>query len=209
MTNLFSKETGLATSFTSTKIVDSTKTWKTNQFQNWFVAINSQDYQIVSNNSNELIFNNNLTISSNLNYTISFVNRARLSEVESDSLDTIKIPDDLINKKYNQANNDISTKIFANLRSFTKTDFNPLNNIANLYAMQQVFCYFVLAKIFQDLSINQDSFEAFKGYNMYEKSYNDNIKDAIALLQIDFDQSGTIDVNEQNKPSSNTAFFSR
>lgn len=209
MTNLFSKETGLATSFTSTKIVDSTKIWKTNQFQNWFVAINSQDYQIVSNNSNELIFNNNLTISSNLNYTISFVNRARLSEVESDSLDTIKIPDDLINKKYNQANNDISTKIFANLRSFTKTDFNPLSNIANLYAMQQVFCYFVLAKIFQDLSINQDSFEAFKGYNMYEKSYNDNIKDAISLLQIDFDQSGTIDVNEQNKPSSNTAFFSR
>lgn len=209
MTNLFNKDTGTATSFDSNKITDATKSWKINQFKNWFISINGSDYQIVSNSTNEIVFANQLTIGSNLNYTISFVNRARLTEIESDSSDTLKIPDDLINKKYNQANNDISTKVFASLKSFIKVDFDPFTNIANLYSLQQVFSYFLLAKIFQDLSINQDSFEAFKGYNMYEKSYNDSVKDAISMLQIDFDQSGNISVDEQNHASSSLSFFTR
>lgn len=207
MTKLFDKETGTTTAYAATKVTDSTKTWVVNQFQNWYVTINSVEYQITSNTETELLFAN--AIAANFTYSIAFVGRTKLAELESDASNTTKITAALIANKYNQANQDIHSKVFAFLRSFIRTGFDPMENIANLYCLQQVFAYFLLSKIYQDLSINQDSFESFKGYNMYEKSYNDGIRDALSMLQIDFDADGSISATEKNRPASSVAFFSR
>lgn len=207
MSNLFDKETGTTTSFDSSKVTDSSKSWTVNQFKNWYIEINGTEYQIDSNTETELLFTN--AIAANYSYTIAFVGRSKLTELESDCSNTTKIPSDLISKKYNQSNQDIHSKVFANLRSFLTSEFDPLNNIKNLYCLQQVFSYYLLSKIFQDLSISEDSFESFKGYNMYEKSYNDGIRDALSMLQIDFDESGTIEYDEKNRAPASVSFFSR
>lgn len=195
MVKLFDKITGTTTSFDSEGVTDSTATWKTDQFKEWWVTIDGTEYLITSNNATKLFFSN--SISSNNSYIIAFVGREFLTQTESDASNTIKIPDALIAKKYNQANFDLSNKIFSYLRGLYRQDFDPLEQIFNIYAMQQSFAYLVLAKIYQDLMIDQESFEGFKGYNMYEKSYNDGINDSLSLLQIDLDKDGVVDVEEE------------
>lgn len=207
MSYLFDKITGTSTAFASDKITDSTKSWKTNQFQNWFVTIDSIEYLIASNTETELFFSN--TFEANKSYEISFVGRTKLTEIESDAADVAKMPTVLIAKKYSQANIDINAKVYSGLRSFIKTDFDPMQNILNLHVLQQVFSYYLLAKIYQDLAIDQDSFESFKGYNQYEKSYNDGIRDSIGMLQIDFNQSGEADASEKANVPTTMSFFSR
>ncbi len=195
MVKLFDKITGTTTSFDSEGVTDSTATWKTDQFKEWWVTIDGTEYLITSNNATKLFFSN--SISSNNSYIIAFVGREFLTQTESDVSNVIKIPDALIAKKYNQANFDLSNKIFSYLRGLYRQDFDPLEQIFNIYAMQQSFAYLVLAKIYQDLMIDQESFEGFKGYNMYEKSYNDGINDSLSLLQIDLDKDGVVDVEEE------------
>ncbi len=195
MVKLFDKITGTTTSFDSEGVTDSTATWKTDQFKEWWVTIDGTEYLITSNNATKLFFSN--SISSNNSYIIAFVGREFLTQTESDASNVIKIPDALIAKKYNQANFDLSNKIFSYLRGLYRQDFDPLEQIFNIYAMQQSFAYLVLAKIYQDLMIDQESFEGFKGYNMYEKSYNDGINDSLSLLQIDLDKDGVVDVEEE------------
>lgn len=195
MVKLFDKITGTTTSFDSEGVTDSTATWKTDQFKDWWVTIDGNEYLITSNNANKLFFSN--SISSNNSYIIVFIGREFLIQTESDASNTIKIPDALIDKKYNQANFDLSNKIFSYLRGLYRQDFDPLEQIFNIYVMQQSFAYLVLAKIYQDLMIDQESFEGFKGYNMYEKSYNDGINDSLSLLQIDLDKDGVVDVEEE------------
>ncbi len=195
MVKLFDKITGTTTSFDNQGITDSTATWKTDQFKDWWVTIDGTEYLITSNTSTKLLFSNSL--SSNHNFSIAFVGREFLTQTESDASNIIKIPDNLIEKKYNQANFDLSNKIFSYLRGLYRQDFDPLQQIFNIYVMQQSFAYLVLAKIYQDLMIDQESFEGFKGYNMYEKSYNDGINDSLSLLQIDLDKDGVVDVEEE------------
>lgn len=195
MVKLFDKITGTTTSFDSEGVTDSTANWKTDQFKEWWVTIDGAEYLITSNNATKLFFSN--SISSNNSYIIAFVGREFLTQTESDVSNVIKIPDALIAKKYNQANFDLSNKIFSYLRGLYRQDFDPLEQIFNIYAMQQSFAYLVLAKIYQDLMIDQESFEGFKGYNMYEKSYNDGINDSLSLLQIDLDKDGVVDVEEE------------
>lgn len=195
MVKLFDKITGTTTSFDSEGVTDSAATWKTDEFKEWWVTIDGTEYLITSNSATKLFFSN--SISSNNSYIIAFVGREFLTQTESDASNTIKIPDALIAKKYNQANFDLSNKIFSYLRGLYRQDFDPLEQIFNIYAMQQSFAYLVLAKIYQDLMIDQESFEGFKGYNMYEKSYNDGINDSLSLLQIDLDKDGVVDVEEE------------
>ncbi len=195
MVKLFDKITGTTTSFDNEGVTVSTVDWKVNQFKEWWVTIDGTEYLITSNTSTKLLFSNSL--SSNHNFSIAFVGREFLTQTESDASNTIKIPDNLIEKKYNQANFDLSNKIFSYLRGLYRQDFDPLQQIFNIYVMQQSFAYLVLAKIYQDLMIDQESFEGFKGYNMYEKSYSDGINDSLSLLQIDLDKDGVVDVEEE------------
>jgi hypothetical protein len=207
MSYLFDKVTGTSSSFTSSGIIDITKTWQINQFQNWYVTIENIEYLIESNTETELVFSN--TFITNKSYEISFVGRTKLTELESDASDVSKITSDLISKKYSQANKDIHAKVFSGLRTFINESFDPMENIKNIYVLQQIFSYYILSKIYQDLSISEDSFESFKGYNMYEKSYNDGVRDAIGMLQIDFNQSGVVDASEKRSPATTMAFFCR
>jgi hypothetical protein len=207
MSYLFDKVTGTSSSFTSSGIIDITKTWQINQFQNWYVTIENIEYLIESNTETELVFSN--TFITNKSYEISFVGRTKLTELESDASDVSKITSDLISKKYSQANKDIHAKVFSGLRTFINESFDPMENIKNIYVLQQIFSYYILSKIYQDLSISEDSFESFKGYNMYEKSYNNGVRDAIGMLQIDFNQSGVVDASEKRSPATTMAFFCR
>lgn len=207
MSNLFDKITGISTSYTSTSITDTSKSWTTNYYVGWYVVIDSTEYEITANTSDTLTFDNSLA--DNADYSIEFVGRDFLTELESDCSNTTKIPSALISKKYNQVNVDLTNKIFAYLRKLITDDFDPMANILNLTIMQQSFGYFLLAKIFQDLMIDQNSFESFKGYNMYEKSYNDGIKDALSLIQIDFDEDGEADAIEKNNSVSSYTFLNR
>lgn len=207
MTKLFDKISSTTTSVAVDGVVDSTKSWAVDQFKDWFVVISGVEYKITSNTETKLFFSN--SISGNHDYEISFVGRSFMLELESDLSDTTKIPDALILKKYNQANTDIHNKIFANLKLYATTEFDPMENILNLICMQQCFAYYLLSKIYQDLSINQDSFEAFKGYNMYEKSFNDSIKDSLSMIQLDINKNGEADVDEIRHPVSSSSFMSR
>jgi len=207
MTKLFDKIIGTTTSFDGNSVSDSTASWTVDFYKDWQVVIDGTEYQITANTATSLSFSN--SIAGNTTYSIDFIGRNSLTEIEGDASNQTKITDALILKKYNQANNDITNKVFSYLKNLYKTDFDPLANILNLAQMQQSFSYYVLAKIYQDLSIDQESFEAFKGYNMYEKSYIDTVKDSLALLQIDLDKNGVADADELNSYVSNSVFLTR
>lgn len=207
MTKLFDKITGTITSYDSGGITDSSASFKADYYKDWFVTLGGIEYKITSNTATTLSFEN--SISSNLDYSIEFLGRTFLTELESDCANTTKVPDALIEKKYNQANNDIHNKIFAYLRGYYKGTYDPLVNIFNLIVMQQSFGYYVLSKIYQDLMIDQDSFESFKGYNMYEKSYIEGVKDSLALLQLDINSDSTIDAKEKAESASVYSFLTR
>ena len=200
MSNLFDKITGTTTAFDANGITDSTKSFTINYYVGWFIVINLTEYKITANTATTISFANSL--SANDTYSIDFVGRTFLTELESDLSNSTKVPDALILKKYNQVNVDITNKVFAYLRKLTTESFNPLANILNPLIMQQSFAYSLLSKVYQDLTIEQESFESFKGYNIYEKSYNDGIKDSLALLQIDLNEDGTASASEiANSPS--------
>lgn len=207
MTKLFNKVTGTSTAFDNNSITDNSAEWKVDQFKDWWVVINGNEYLITSNTTDTLLFTN--TLIANDTYSIEFVGRSYLTEIESDASNTVKIPGDLIEKKYNQANYDITNKIFAYLRILYKSDYDPLANIFNISIVQQSFAYYMLSRIYQDLMIDHESFEAFKGYNMYDKSYNNSIKDSLALLQVDLNADGVINPEEQKYSVSSYTFLTQ
>jgi hypothetical protein len=207
MSNLFDKVTGTTTSFDSSGVTDSSASFTVDYYTGWYVTIDSVEYLITSNTATTLVFAN--SIAANADYSIAIVGRTFLTKIESDGANTTKIPDALIEKKYDQVNTDIQNKIFAYLRGYYTTTFDPLANILNPLVMQQSFAYSVLAKIYQDLMIDQDSFESFKGYNMYNKDYIEAVKDAISLLQVDFDEDGTVDASEKTQSAAAYTFLAR
>ena len=207
MAKLFNKVTGTSTSFISTGITDSGASWTVDQFKDWFVIFDSIEYKITSNTVDTLVFDNSIT--TNNTYEIQFIGRTFLNEIESDIANTTKISDDLLSKKYNQANADLSNKVFAYLRSNYTSDFDPLNYILNLEEMQQPFAYYLLGKVYSDLMIDHESFEGFKSYNMFEKSYNDTIKDSLSLLQLDYNKDGEADASEKAYSVSSQTYMSR
>ena len=218
MANLFEKIEGVSsTSTTINTLVDTTQNFKVDKYKNWYCTVfytvsgvtYSHNVKIVSNTSNTLTFAKNVSFPSVVNYEIAFVNRFDLNEIESDSVNQLKITDELIRFKYRQVNIDLSNKVFSYLRGLYKENFDPLTKISNLEVLKQVYCYSLLSKIYQDLSLDQDSFESFKGYNMYEKSYLEGVKDALALLQIDTNDDGTISAEEIAKSASTFVFMSR
>lgn len=197
MTNLFDGYSGIPTSHTATTLTDDTANWVVNQWVGWSICFRNDNlnFTIVSNTATTITWTGDLS-GNPTTYDIHFVSRDKLAQIESDAANADLMSEDFLHKKYALANYDISAKVFAYLRSQYRSDFDPLANILNLTSLQQVYCYYVLAKAYQDLSINQDSFESFKGYNMYEKSYNDTIKDALSVLQLDLDQDGVVDNSE-------------
>ena len=207
MANIFDKITGTSTSFDENGITDNTKNFTVNYYVGWFIVINSVEYKITANTATTISFENSIV--ANSDYSIRFVGRTFLAELESDASNDIKIPDSLIDNKYNQVNVDITNKVFAYLRKLTTKDFDPLANILNLIIMQQTFAYLLLSKVYNDLTIDQNSFESFKAYNTYEKNYNDTIKDSLALLQIDFNEDGEANYNEITSSASTYVYLSR
>ena len=124
MSKLFDKITGTITSYDSDGVTDSLASWTVDYYKDWFVTLDGTEYKITSNTATTLSFAN--SIASNLSYSIAFVGRTFLTELESDAANTTKIPDALISKKYNQTNSDVHNKVFAYLRNYYKTDFDPL-----------------------------------------------------------------------------------
>lgn len=208
MAKLFDKISGTSTSFDSDGITDSTASFTEDALVGWFAVIDSVEYEITANTTTTLSFANSLT--ENSDYEIVFVGRDFLTQIESECSDTTRIPSALIEKKYAQVNNDLQNKVFAYLRGlYTNSTFDPLTNILNLTILQQTFAYLLLSKVYEDLSIQQDSFESFKGFNMYAKNYGDGVKDALALIQIDFNEDGVADFDEKNRSVSSMGFLSR
>lgn len=207
MANIFDKITGTSTAFDANGITDNTKSFTVNYYVGWFIVINSVEYKITANTATTISFENSL--SANEDYSIEFVGRTFLTEIESDASNSTKIPTALIDKKYNQVNTDVSNKIFAYLRKLTTTNFDPLSNILNPLIIQQSFAYLLLSKIYNDLTIDQNSFESFKGYETYEKTYNDTIKDSMALLQVDLNEDGEANASEITTSASTYAYLNR
>lgn len=210
MTTLFDRYDGTVSSYDANGMTDSSASWETNQWAGWYVCFRNENFnfKITSNTATTLSFAN--AISGSLTtYEICFVSRDRIAEIESDASNADLMSVDFLCNKYDLANYDISAKVFAYFRSQYRTDFDPLANILNLTSLQQVFCYYMLAKAYQDLSINQDSFESFKGFNMYEKSFNDSIKDALCMLQLDLNQDGTLDNQEILSNNGAIRYFTR
>jgi len=192
---LFDKVSGTSTSYNSSGITDSSASWTINQFQNWYVTINSTEYLIESNTVDTLTFSN--TLSADADYEIAIVGREYLEEIESDGSNTTKISDDLISKKYNQANIKLNNAVEVYLRKLCTSEFDPLENILNIDKMQQSYAYYMLFLIYSDLKLGVDTFNQDKSDGFYQE-YKALVRDALALLVIDFDEDGEADCDEKN-----------
>ena len=199
MAKLFDKVSGSFDSFDSNGITDSNASFKVDQFKHWFVAIAGNKYTITSNTATTLSFNNSLSATGN--YEIAFVGRDYLNEIESDFSDVVKINDDLISKKYNQTNIDLSNTVFAFLRPLFNGEFDPTQNILNLSVMQQTFAYYMIYLIFKDLSLNTENQNYFKSED-HLTLFKSTIKDVLALLQVDFDEDGKASSEEKRNSAS-------
>ena len=210
MTTLFDKVSGNYDSFDSAGVTDSTASFKVDQFKGWYVTISSVEYLITGNTATKLLFSNSIAAVGS--YEIAFLGRTKLNEIESDFSNTTKINDDIISKKYAQANIDISNRVVAYLRGLYNmnrdyytvngaylNEFDPLANILNLDIVQQSFGYYVTYLIFKDLSIDQDSYNSFKSEDNFTL-FKDTIKTNLALIQIDFDEDGKAS-NEEKRNS--------
>jgi hypothetical protein len=210
MTTLFDKVSGSYDSFDANGITDSTASFKIDEFKNWYVTIASVEYQITSNTATTLSFSN--ALASTGSYEIAFVGRDYLNQLESDYSNTTKISDDLISKKYNQSNIDVSNRLVAYLRGLYGmntnsyavngafvSDFDPLANILNLDIMQQTFAYYMTYLVFKDLSLDTDSQNYFKSEDFFTL-FKSTIKDSLALIQIDFNEDGEAS-NEEKRDS--------
>lgn len=214
MTTLFDKVSGNYDSFNSSGITDSTASFKVDEFKDWYVTIAGTEFRITSNTATTLSFSNSLA--SIGSYEIAFVGRVYLNQIESDFSNTTKINDDLISKKYDQTNIDVSNRVVAYLRplygmdtffytpkgSFVN-DFDPLANILNLEIMQQVFAYYLIYLTFKDLSLDQESHNYFKSEDHFTL-FKNTIKDSLSLIQIDFDEDGEADSEEKRSAVSYT-----
>ncbi len=208
MATLFDKVSGTYESFDSNGITDNEAAFKENEFKDWYVVIGGVEFKIISNTATTLSFSNTLTATGS--YEIVFIGRVKLTEIESDFSDSVKIPDALISKKYNQTNIDMSNRLFAYLRglfgmntgSFVQrskftNDFNPLENILNIEIMQQSFCYYLSYLIFKDLSIRHENNQNFVKSEDFFTLFKETIKDNLALIQIDFNEDGEADSEEK------------
>ena len=214
MTTLFDKISGSYDSFDSDGITDSTASFKVNQFKDWYVTIATVEFRITSNTATTLSFSNSLA--STGSYEIAFVGRVYLNQIESDFSNTTKITNDLISKKYDQTNIDVSNRTVAYLRplygmdrSFYTpkgafvNDFDPLENILNLEIMQQQFAYYLIYLVFKDLSLDQDSHNYFKSEDHFTL-FKSTVRDTLSLIQIDFDEDGEADSEEKRNAVSYT-----
>ncbi len=207
MTTLFDKVSGNYTSSDSNGITDSAAAFKIDEFKDWYVTINSTEFRITGNTATTLSFSNSLP--STGSYEIAIVGRTFLTEIESDFSDLVKITDDLISKKYNQTNTDLSNRVVAYLRPLYGMDksffavkgsfvneFDPLANILNLEIVQQQFGYYLTYLVFKDLSLNQENQNYFKSEDNFTL-FKTTIKDSLALIQIDFNEDGEADSEEK------------
>ena len=204
MSSIFDKVSGTYTSYTATSITDSSVDWKVDAYKNWYVTISGVEYRIESNTSDTLTFDN--TLSSLEDYEISIVGREYLTEIESDCSNITKIPDALIEKKYNQANIDLYNKTFAYLRKLCVDEFDPMENILNIEIMQQPYAYYMLYLIYTDLTILEGSFNTFKTEGFYEQ-YKNTVKDSLSLIQVDFNEDGVADCDEKNSSVGGTTLI--
>lgn len=107
MANLFEKIEGISTSTTTNSIVDTEKTFEVNKYKGWQCVLiytlddveNIFNIKIASNTSTEIVLTEEIEFPQEVDYYISFVNRFNLNEIESDTINTLKITDDLINFK--------------------------------------------------------------------------------------------------------------
>lgn len=215
MSRLFDKVSGTFTSYDSSGITDSSANWQVNYYVDWYVTIDGTEYQITANTATTLSFANSLAATDD--YQIAIVGRDFLEQIESDASDTTKVPSALISEKYEITNRMMHNKVFAYLKQlYTQYDytssssetysFDPLDNILNIYVLQDCFANYMLHLIFKDLMIAED-FNGFKAFEFYLKSFNDQIKDAMSLIQIDFDEDGVADADEIRTQPSGTYFF--
>ncbi len=203
MQKLFDKLSSTSTAYNSLYIEDSTLSLKDNQYQNFIIKINNAYYTITSNTSNKLYFANSLT--ANYSYEILFIDRDYLTKFDSDLSDTSRISDDLISKKYELVNIELSKELFFYLKPKITTTYNPLNYIGNLYDLQNLFSYKLLALIYADLSIQYESFETYKSQE-FAKKYKELKPSYFALINIDANADGIID-NDELKANLNSDYF--
>jgi len=202
---LFDKVSGTASSVTSLTLTDTTKTWRENQFKDWFVTISSTEFLIVSNTTDTLTLIGS-TLTGTPTYEIAIVGRKYLEEIESDASDTTKMPDTLILKKYNQSNIDLDNKVFGYIRHTYKTYFDPTLNILNLEKMQRSYAYYMLYLLYSDLTLAQETFNTYKS-ELNNNQYSETLKDGLSLLQLDFNEDGEADASEKKDSAGGTHFI--
>jgi hypothetical protein len=197
ITTLFDKFTGNFTSYDNTKIVMANADYKVNYYKGWFCVIDGVEYEITSNSADEIFFNNSL--SSIGTFEIVFLGREFLKRIDSDFEDTVKIPDNLISKKYLMASNDIQIRIEEALKLQITKDFNPIENILNLGNLQYAFSYHIAQAVFMDLNGDFGS-SFFNERSVYfEATYKTNVKKALSTLIIDRDKDNEADVEEKKE----------
>jgi hypothetical protein len=209
METLFDTYSGRSTSNSTTTLTDNLADWKVNEYQEWYVDIQSVgEVKILSNTSDTLTFESVDPFISPAYYDISLVGREYLKKIESDASDTTKITTDLIDKKYEQTNIDLSNKVVAYLKKLYTKEFDPTKYIFNQLVLQRPYAYYMLFLIYSDLSIHRNSRDEYKKED-YFNQYSYLVNDALALLKVDYNKDGVEDTNEIQQSASTMIYGAR
>jgi len=206
---MFESISGNYTAYDSDSITVSLPDIFINALKRWKCTISTIEYEIISNTKTKIYFTN--VLASTGTFLIEFATRTLLTLFESDMSNENKIPDALLIKKIATTNRFFEEKIkgqFRYLFSDYQDDVSPLDRIINLHEIQTVYCYYLIASIYQDLSIEEGDQNDYKN-RQYMNKYKELIRDSLALLSVDTDGSEDLDNLEKSKPKNTGGMLSR
>lgn len=205
---MFDLVSGVATSVSSSGLVDTSQKWVIDFYKNWIITINSVEYTILGNTETALDFSNALV--GTPTYKITFTTLPMITGIESDMGNVQKVPATLYLQKEVMTKRFFEQKIKAKFRNLylAYDNIDPLTLIYNLYEIQIAYCYYLIAQIYFDLIIEPGDTNELK-YIAYMKNFKAIFDDSIELLAVDVDESGSISNKELAASSGSGSLLSR
>lgn len=208
---IFDSTTGTTTSFTTTTVTNSAKSYVTDIYRGWTLSIGGSEFEIKSNSDTVITLEEINSLADNDDYTISLLTRSVLAKTDDKLSDTTLFSNSLVNAKIRQSYVDFEQKVFANFKhllSKFSTGEIPQDYIYNLFRIKQALVYYCLYLLFTDQSIQDEDFFVFKA-EQYKSRYKECFKDGISLVTVDLDKNGTYSNGELGSKMSSSMVLGR
>lgn len=208
---IFDAVTGTTTAYTSTTITDSSAAFVVDFYRGWTVAVDSVEYDIVSNTETTLTISSANLMASNDTYSINFLTRATLAKIDDKASNITYFPNALVTSKINQTYIDFEQKIYAKykylLTSFTDGEL-PQDYVYNLFRLKQTMSYYCLESMYIDAAIQDNDFALYRA-EYSRKKYRDTLENSLGLLAVDVDKTGAYTNKELGTKFTGSIYLSR